>query len=848
MISKRLTVPRLATWATIAAIMTLLALGVSSTTPVAEGANPHEMSVTPAASIGALGGTIDVKAEVTKAVTPIAYSGWQSKIRYDSSVITFVPVGTKKVVYAYDPASALHTTASDVLVSGTIREVSFGSPTQPPNPVNALATVRFACGATPGYTSLHLTDSVDSPASYSTVLDAGANAMPTDLVDASIICARMADLQIVKTDNAPVHATGSVVYTNTIVSGVAPTGKVYNPVATTVVADIMPVEKKVQGTTGVTPACVALPANCVGTPTMFPTGVTVTVNGNPTTARYAWFEGFMYPGFGFVRNLVLVDFSGGLLGGANVIISPGDTIVVTVTADIPLSDAGKPNMNITLASLLAMSGWPPTPPAEYDPIRTNEADCSIIQDYDDDGDLLIDEDPVDLVDNDQDGDIDEDPNGLADRNFGCQLTVVDPAVVNITKAGPAQILQGNSGSYTLTVTSTGTSPASDVDVTDTVGADYTVGTPTTTQGACTKVGNAVTCDIVDAATQMNASVTVTIPFTCVNPGTVLNKGKVTWHDGIVGATGKWSNEVSTICLPPFNGMIKDGSMTTAGIQSTINLWLCKQPNDDCGLRSWWGGPMIGKGVLDIAELIFLHADIDSPNDTDTLPEGLAAYEEQLKYDHKIFDISVADAGFDGLDNDQDGYIDEVGESVLDARGRANINCNTTILTENWILFGCVTAGQQLGDPMPVAKWLKTIHVTPDTDMFLRIRPTKDNGVVSTLLDENCEVADIYASEPWPDTLAGGLTPDCADITITVRMLEGDVNLDCVVDVMDEQALAYRYGASFGLLLYNSFYDLEPKYTDFDIDIKDVQFVFGRDGSTCQAPIPNQPPMAGAELP
>ncbi|HXF51246.1 MAG TPA: hypothetical protein VNM43_06160, partial [Dehalococcoidia bacterium] len=45
------------------------------------------------------------------------------------------------------------------------------------------------------------------------------------------------------------------------------------------------------------------------------------------------------------------------------------------------------------------------------------------------------------------------------------------------------------------------------------------------------------------------------------------------------------------------------------------------------------------------------------------------------------------------------------------------------------------------------------------------------------------------------------------------------------------------------LLYDPFFDLEPSLKDFDIDIKDVQKVFGRNGSTCQAPIPsNQTPQ------
>ncbi len=116
-----------------------------------------------------------------------------------------------------------------------------------------------------------------------------------------------------------------------------------------------------------------------------------------------------------------------------------------------------------------------------------------------------------------------------------------------------------------------------------------------------------------------------------------------------------------------------------------------------------------------------------------------------------------------------------------------------------------------------------------------MRPTKDNAVVTKIIDENCELSDIFGV-PIP------MNPDpalaCSDVALTVRMLEGDLNLDCVVDVEDDQAIAYRYGSFFGLLLYNQWYDLEPKFADFDIDIKDLQFVFGRNYSTCQNPIPD----------
>jgi hypothetical protein len=62
-----------------------------------------------------------------------------------------------------------------------------------------------------------------------------------------------------------------------------------------------------------------------------------------------------------------------------------------------------------------------------------------------------------------------------------------------------------------------------------------------------------------------------------------------------------------------------------------------------------------------------------------------------------------------------------------------------------------------------------------------------------------------------------------------------------VDVEDQQLIAYRYGSFFGSGLYSQWYDLEPALHDLDIDIKDLQKVFGRDGSTCQAPLPAQPP-------
>jgi hypothetical protein len=268
-------------------------------------------------------------------------------------------------------------------------------------------------------------------------------------------------------------------------------------------------------------------------------------------------------------------------------------------------------------------------------------------------------------------------------------------------------------------------------------------------------------------------------------------------------------------------MEKDANVLEEGVQSSNNLWImadgCVSPEN----------AEEGKGCLLIEKWVFAYSDADSPNDSVEGGEGLGAWEEQIKYPHKIVDVTAT------ADNEW-----------LESGGRI-ANCTMSILTENWILTGCVTKddpaepGMQLG---PSGNGLiETILVEPDTnDLIYRdgFRPTKMNGVVVDIIDENCEVTDIYAEYEVPPLLPGGLTTVCSDAFLTVRMLEADLDLDCDVDVVDDQAIAFRYGSFFGLQLYDQWFDLEPKYSDFDIDIKDLQFVFGRNYSTCQAPIPD----------
>ncbi len=57
--------------------------------------------------------------------------------------------------------------------------------------------------------------------------------------------------------------------------------------------------------------------------------------------------------------------------------------------------------------------------------------------------------------------------------------------------------------------------------------------------------------------------------------------------------------------------------------------------------------------------------------------------------------------------------------------------------------------------------------------------------------------------------------------------------DGVVDTLDTHAIAFRYGAVKGTLLYDEHYDVPTR--DGDIDINDLQYVYGQFGASCLAP-------------
>jgi hypothetical protein len=281
------------------------------------------------------------------------------------------------------------------------------------------------------------------------------------------------------------------------------------------------------------------------------------------------------------------------------------------------------------------------------------------------------------------------------------------------------------------------------------------------------------------------------------------------------------SKVPESCIAP-------GSGNCDPLVPAANLWLCVT------------GPCSGPGEGNLLVYEYARNVTTGDQNGDTIVDGLGAYEFSVEYDNLVIqsvnprDIVFAPAGsITRYPAGTDGVTD--GEGA--ARGPAN--CSMSLVFENVVHFGCVTSGQI---PGPTGDFdLARLDLVPHPDLTNDIFPGNDNGVVTVLKDNGCELVDVFG-HPVTGSVSGGLTPVCGDLAVTVRILEGDLNLDCRVDVEDSQLIAYRYGAFFGSALYSEWFDLEPNLHDLDIDVKDIQKVLGRDHSTCQEPIPPQPPL------
>jgi hypothetical protein len=318
---------------------------------------------------------------------------------------------------------------------------------------------------------------------------------------------------------------------------------------------------------------------------------------------------------------------------------------------------------------------------------------------------------------------------------------------------------------------------------------------------------------------------------------------------------------------PFIEKVPEGGVEIPGGWKA-NLWICEMGPCD--------GP--GEGSLRVVERAYnIQSDYDNDGILDSAdPDiagtglsnvnlGLGGYEFSVEYDNFVIQsVNPCDIifGLNGPNPDgagaNRGPVDELessqpanGDCVDDVDGSLDGTCAMSLVLENIVHFGCVTSGMlPLGPGGPGPFDLASLELIPHPDLNNDLFPGNNNGVLTVIKDNGCELVDVLG-HPVAGSVNGGLTVECRDLAVTVRILEGDLDLDCDVDITDAQAIASHFGAFFGGLLYSKWLDLEPQFHDLDIDIKDVQKVFGRQGSTCNpevgpppttGPIPAQPPL------
>ena len=234
----------------------------------------------------------------------------------------------------------------------------------------------------------------------------------------------------------------------------------------------------------------------------------------------------------------------------------------------------------------------------------------------------------------------------------------------------------------------------------------------------------------------------------------------------------------------------------------------KIPPPDC---------LSGQDISDLSEILnrpIITADPKDPNEF----QQLAAFEFEVHYDARevCVEVTIGDA------------FDAAGASCVTE------DSVTKPQLEGVARVGCFTQGKGHGIDDQVA--LATIKVRPQPEIYSQAKPNQQNGVVVQINNVGCDLSDEQ----------GNAIPlfSCDDADITFRYLEGDVLPNCEVGADDAQAVAFRWGSEVGSLVYSDFMNLEPSGTqsDNDIDINDLQFVFGRFGSSCGDPHPDQDPV------
>jgi subtilisin-like proprotein convertase family protein len=323
-----------------------------------------------------------------------------------------------------------------------------------------------------------------------------------------------------------------------------------------------------------------------------------------------------------------------------------------------------------------------------------------------------------------------------------------------------------------------------------------------------------------------------VATTCPLTGDLRPAGSLSAFDGETFA-GTWRltvNDKVGIDVGEITGfrLFVDTNTNITKSPALQNLWLCNQLNgagaaglppssvcNDGEVSIDLGGRISGRDPKCTGFPNFL-----PPEECDF--QTIGSFEFEVRYDSKYLNLEV-----------EPGSIwprDKSGELI------SEIECAET-RTENSIWFRCNVKGKGVEITGPGG--LAVIHARPTADDFSILIASQLNGIVTQLINQDCQLADLQGH---PIEVTGEV---CNDGAITIRYLEGDHHADCTVDVRDQQQIAFRWGASEGQLLYNSRFDIEPSYPklgDGDIDGKDIQMTYGRHGSTCVEPHPEQPPI------